>query len=94
MGCVYNWHCVDHSSNNIDDYGYTVPKSQPYFLCKYLEILNDKKGTVYKRSKKKTFSFTKKVLCTHSLSLNQIIIKIRFNEILNCVQFTAMGLLF
>ena len=72
---IIDINCVDHSSNNIDDYGYTVPKSQPYFLCKYLEKLNDKKGAVYKRSKKKMLSFTKKVLCTHSLSLNQIIIK-------------------
>ena len=26
----------DHSSNNIDNYGHNVPKSQPYLLCNYL----------------------------------------------------------
>ena len=43
--------CVDHSSHNIGDYGYDVPKSQPYLLCNYLEKLNDnKKGVLYQRS--------------------------------------------
>ena len=53
---------VNHSSNNIGDYGHNVPKSQLYFLCNYLEKLNDnKKGVVYQRSKK-TFSFNQKLL--------------------------------
>ena len=48
---------VDHSSNNIDDYGHSVPKLQPYLLCNYLEKLNDnKKGVLYERSKKICFS--------------------------------------
>ena len=65
--------CVDHSSNNIGDYGHSVPKSQPYLLCNYLEKLNDnKKGVLYQRSKKKMFSFTKKIFCIQLLSLNQI----------------------
>ena len=63
--------CVDLSSNNMEDYDHSVSKLQPYLLCNYLEKLNvNKKGVVYQRSKKR-FSFTKKVLCIHSLSLNQ-----------------------
>ena len=89
--------CVDHSSNNIDDYGH---KSQPYLLCNYLEKLNDnKKGFVYQRSKK-TISLTKKVLYIHPLSLNHtgkdlfFLSNNRFIEVLNCAQFTVMGSLF
>ena len=44
-------------------------------LCQHLEKLNDnKKGALYQKIKK-TFLFTKKVLCIHLLSLNQIIAK-------------------
>ena len=92
--------CVDHSSKNVDNYFHNVPKSQPYLLCNYLEKLNDhKKGVLYQRSKK-IFSFTKKVLCIHSLSLNQITTKLfflnsnKFIEVLNCIQFTAIDSLF
>ena len=57
--------CVNHSSNNIDVYGHSVPKSQPYLLCNYLEKLNENKKDVCtsKKKKKKTFSFTEKLLC-------------------------------
>ena len=61
-------------SNNVDDYSHNVPRSQLYPLCNYLEKLNDnKKSAAYQISKKKNkhFSFTKKVLQIHSLSLNQ-----------------------
>ena len=61
-------------SNNVDDYSHNVPRSQLYPLCNYLEKLNDnKKSAAYQIRKKKTkhFSFTKKVLQIHSLSLNQ-----------------------
>ena len=63
----------DHSSNNTEDYGLNVHKPQPYLLSNYLEKLDDNKESfVDQRSKKKTFSFTKKVLFIHSLSLIQI----------------------
>ena len=43
--------CVDHLSNNIDDYGHNVPKSQLYLLYNYLEKLNDnKEGVSYEKS--------------------------------------------
>ena len=68
--------CVDHSSNNTDECGHNVPKSQPYLLCNYLEKLNDnKRGVVYQRSKKKKNVFLYKVLFIHLLSLNQITTK-------------------
>ena len=39
--------CVDHSSNNIDDYGHNVPKLQPYLLCSYPEKLNGNKKVLH-----------------------------------------------
>ena len=60
----------------MDDYGHTDPKLQSYLLCNYLEKLNDnEKVVLFHKSKKKMFSFTKKVLCIHLLSLNQIVVK-------------------
>ena len=60
---VIDTKCVDYSSNNIDNYSYSIPESQPYLLCNYLEKLDgNKKGVIYQRSNKKRFSFTNKVM--------------------------------
>ena len=91
--------CVDHSINNIDDYGHNVPKSQPYLLCNYLEKLNDnKKGVVYQRSKKNIFLYKEIIVyplvefepnCNNKEDLI-FLSNNKFFEVLNCVQFTAM----
>ena len=50
--------CVDHLINNIDNYGRSVPKSQLYLLCNYLEKLNDNNKVVaYEKSKTKKTCF-------------------------------------
>ena len=54
------------------DCSHSDPKSQPYLLCNYLEKLNGNKKSVVYQKLKKMFSFTKKVFCSYSLSLNQI----------------------
>ena len=70
-------------SNNIDTYGDNIPKSQKSnLLCNYLEKLNDHGKVLYIEEVNKTFWFTKKVLCIHSLSLNQITRKRRLILIL------------
>ena len=62
--CVIGVNCVDNSSNNIDNYGHNVPKSQPYLLWNFLEKLNDnKKGVVlYQRSKNNVFLYKESIL--------------------------------
>ena len=61
------------------------------------------KKVFYIKEVKQMFTFTKKVLCIHMLSLNQItttkkiyffLVTNKFIELLNCVQFTATGSLF
>ena len=55
--------CVDHSSNNIDNYGDNVPKSQRYLLCNYLEKLNDNKKVLYiKEEKKNIFVYKESIV--------------------------------
>ena len=91
--------CVDHSINNIDDYGHNVPKSQPYLLCNYLEKLNDnKKGVVYQKSKKNIFLYKESIvyqLVEFEPNYNNkedliFLSNNKFFEVLNCVQSTAM----
>ena len=91
--------CVDHSINNIDDYGHNVPKSQPYLLCNYLEKLNDnKKGVVYQKSKKNIFLYKESIvypLVEFEPNYNNkedliFLSNNKFFEVLNRVQFTAM----
>ena len=78
--CVCNLHKICWPLNNVDHHKDNVPKSQQYLLCNYLEKLNvNKKGVVHQRSKNKPFSFTKKVLCIHLLSLKQIIRRLIFS---------------
>ena len=94
--------CVDHSRNNIDNYGYDVPKLQIYLLCNYLEKLNgNKKGAVYQRSKKNIFIYRESIvnpLTEFEPNYNKkdllFLSNNIFIEVLNCVKFTAMGLSF
>ena len=94
--------CVDHSSNNIDECGHNVLKSQPYLLCNYLEKLNDnKRGVVYQRSKKKKCFPLQSIvypLVEFEPNYNKkdlfLLSNNKFIEVLNCVQFTAMESLF
>ena len=87
---------VDHSSNNINNYGHNVPKSQLYLLCNCLEKLNyNKKVAVYQKTKKCVFIY--KVSLVYALiefepnySKKEDLFFLsnnRFIEVLNCVQF-------
>ena len=60
---VINIDCVDHSSNNIDDYNHNVPKFQPYILGNYLEKLSEKKkGVIFQRSLKNVFIYKESIV--------------------------------
>ena len=98
--CVIGVNCVDNSSNNIDNYGHNVPKSQPYLLWNFLEKLNDnKKGVVlYQRSKNNVFLYKESILylIIKSEPNNKkkdlfFLSNNKFIELLNCVQFTEIA---
>ena len=99
--CVIGVNCVDNSSNNIDNYGHNVPKSQPYLLWNFLEKLNDnKKGVVlYQRSKNNVFLYKESILylIIKSEPNNKkkdlfFLSNNKFIELLNCVQFTEIAI--
>ena len=75
------------------DCSHSDPKSQPYLLCNNLEKLNgNKKSVLYQKTKKNVFIYKESIL--------QLLVEFesnynnRFIEVLNCVQFTAIGSLF
>ena len=93
--------CVDHLSNNTDDYGHNVPKLQPYLLCSYLEKLNGNKKVLHIEEVKKCFPLQRKYpvsTCWVWTKLQQkrfiFSSNNKFIEVLSCVQFTSMDSLF
>ena len=80
-----------------------MPNLQPYLLCNYLEKLNDnKKGVLYQRSKTNVYLYKESIVDPHvefypNYNYKEdlfILVTNKFIELLNCVQFTAMGSLF
>jgi len=95
--------CVNHTCQQKDDYGHVIPTSQSYLSCNYLEKQSDKKkGVVYKRSNKNVFIYKECIVYPlvefeAHYNNNQDLFFLtngHYIEILNCVQFTAMGSLF
>ena len=54
--------CVDHTSNNIDDYSQKGPKSKLHLLCKWPEKLNDNKKLLYIKEEKNTFIYKESII--------------------------------
>ena len=80
-----------------------MPNLQPYLLCNYLEKLNDnKKGVLYQWSKTNVYLYKESIVYPHvefypNYNYKEdlfILVTNKFIELLNCVQFTAMGSLF